>query len=276
MKKLKAVKKDSKNINLITNILTPFSKENRFIMNITSSEEMIDGVPFAQAIINFFNMYGKTYDIVIDSIAIDPKLDIDTLNLYVENGTGDVSYGQVIFHPASEKSTFCYPILQTESTFEFEDYYEKKTFNESDFNFYLMSCMTNFIFTCKQKFENRMNEPSSRFYPCKKAKIRGISGYVVESLPESSRSDMLYYMTKLMDSEKISVYGLRHDKDFTKPTTIERSVVFNRFGWFITSANSDEILSKKKSFYRLTKKNYEVLSKDDENIFDVFDMMSEE
>ena len=92
MKKLKAVKKDSKNINLITNILTPFSKENRFIMNITSSEEMIDGIPFAQAIINFFNMYGKTYDIVIDSIAIDPKLDIDTLNLYVENGTGDVSY----------------------------------------------------------------------------------------------------------------------------------------------------------------------------------------
>ena len=129
MKKLKAVKKDSKNINLITNILTPFSKENRFIMNITSSEEMIDGIPFTQAIINFFNMYGKTYDIVIDSIAIDPKLDIDTLNLYVENGTGDVSYGQVIFHPASEKSTFCYPILQTESTFEFEDYYENKTLN---------------------------------------------------------------------------------------------------------------------------------------------------
>ena len=121
-----------------------------------------------------------------------------------------------------------------------------------------------------------MNEPGYRFYPCKKAKIRGVSGYVVESLAEKSRSDMLYYMTKLMDSEKISVYGLRHDKDFTKPTKIERSVVFNRFGWFITSANSDEILSKKKSFYRLTKKNYEVLSKDDENIFDVFDMMSEE
>ena len=276
MKKLKAVKKDSKNINLITNVLTPFAKENRFVMNITSSEEMIDGIPFAQAIINFFNTYAKTFEIVIDSIAIDPKLDIDTLNLYVENGTSDVSYGQVIFHPSSQSSTFCYSILQTESTFEFEDYYEKKSFTENDFNFYLLTCLTNFISTCKQKFENRMNEPGYRFYPCKKAKIRGVSGYVVESLAEKSRSDMLYYMTKLMDSEKISVYGLRHDKDFTKPTTIERSVVFNRFGWFITSANSDEILSKKKSFYRLTKKNYEVLSKDDENIFDVFDMMSEE
>ena len=114
-------------------------------------------------------------------------------------------------------------------------------------------------------------------FPGRKGKVRGVDGYIVEALTGNSRETFLNVLDKKINEGKIKLYYLRHsENDWSKPITIENIVLFNRFGWFITSANSDEILSKKKSFYRLTKKNYEVLSKDDENIFDVFDMMSEE
>lgn len=276
MKKMKAVKKDSNKINLITNILTPFVKENRFVMNVTSSECLINQVPFSQSIINFFNTYGEVFGIVIESIVIDPEINIDTLNLYVENGTSDISYAQIIFRPYIQESTFSEPLMYTESNFEFEEYYLKNDFTETDFHFYLLTCLTKFADSCKKQFLNHDITNSIRFYPARRAKIRGVSGYVIESLAIETRNDMLYNITKLSLEDKIKVYGLRHGKDVSKPTTIENSVLYSRFGWFITKSASENILSKKKQEYRLTKKNYEELSKIDENIFDFFDEMNKE
>lgn len=99
-------------------------------------------------------------------------------------------------------------------------------------------------------------------FPGRKGKVRGVDGYIVEALTGNSRETFLNVLDKKIDEGKIKLYYLRHsENDWSKPITIEDIVLFNRFGWFITTdlVNNPLVNSKGKlqDCIKLNRKTWE-------------------
>ena len=271
MKKIIPPVRMESRVNLISSIISPLDREdgNTFVFNITSSSKDVKGVPFAQSVLNFINTYSRIFDIEVTNLFIDPEFSQDSFNLYMENSESNYSYAQIEFRAKSIISSFAGPIVETSYNYEHEETYDMNSFNENLFHIYLLNCMTGFIHYCNDRFLKNIGNPCL-YYPCKYAEIRGVYGYIIESLVKDTREDMLYQMSKLKSEKKIRVYGLRHNGDCTKPSVIEENVVSNRYGWFVTDYKSKNILSDKKKSYKLSKKNYKPMTEEDSNVFDFF------
>lgn len=49
-----------------------------------------------------------------------------------------------------------------------------------------------------------------------------------------------------LDHEGVFIYGIRHsDADDCRPISLEKSVLVNRYGWFITTENLDWLFKEK-------------------------------
>ena len=120
-----------------------------------------------------------------------------------------------------------------------------------------------------------------KYYPYHKATIRKIDGYVVESLSEPSRKEMVTLMDRLEQEGKIHVYGLRHrENDWSYPHFIyERRVLVNRFGWFITINEPRSVLAvkptskKTKHDCTLTSRNADIDFSNESNLFDILEKL---
>lgn len=145
---------------------------------------------------------------------------------------------------------------------------EKKIVNKNDIEFEITEAFREFEYERIKKFNN-ITEGLD--YKVEKTMIRKVPGYIVEAVTdELLRSRIFSEMEKMLNSGMFKIYGLRHiENDWSKPYTIEDNVLFNRFGWFITTDEKDILKDKKDRTLVLSKKNMKSMN-ERVNFFDIY------
>ena len=234
-------KLNNKNAELNSMLSYQDGENSIFKLAITSTSSEYDDTSLTQLILNFFEIYREVYMIEIDEISCMrvPRNGFNSDDQ--DNRLWSVSIG---FHPTSEQSTF-YSGFFCDFAFEFGKIYVKDDVTKKVFYDYMLNSFSSFTDQLKEELNRSISpeEDNERYYPCRSAKINGIDGYIVESVPNQSRANLIYLLMKLDDG---IVYGIRHSGDYRKPTSLEKNVFNYRWGWFISPNKKSPLKLKKK------------------------------